>query len=400
MDASAFRANEDGLRWSVEALFDTFADGDAHDLPDDLPESGVGPLTALQSLAPAVLSGARDLGAPGFFAHMDPPTPWVSWAATMWAASRNQNLLHPDTAPVARQMEARVISWLSPFFGMSGGHLTPGSTVANLTAIWAGREAGATEVVASSAAHLSIKKAAHILGMAFRDVDDWNDAGDLSASVAVITAGTTSTGEIEPLHAASSALWRHVDAAWAGPLRLSEQHRGLLDGIESFDSVSVSAHKWLFQPKESAIVLFADHERAHASISVDAAYLAVPNIGVLGSHGATAAPLLAMVLAYGRRGIADMLDHSMALADRLHALVEASDDFIARSAPHTGVLCWKHRTALATDIQAHLANNTFISVTTVDGEPWLRSVAANPMADPDAVFAAAEAAARTCAQSG
>lgn len=393
MDAFAFEPDRDGLAWSVEALFQQFDSVGLHNLPDTFPENGDGPLTALQTLAPAVLGGARDLGAPGFFAHMDPPTPWVSWAASMWTASRNQNLLHPDTAPLAREVEQRVINWLAPLFAMSGGHLTPGSTVANLTAIWAAREAGATEVVASEQAHLSIRKAAHLLGMPFRSVADWNNPGDISTSVAVVTAGTTSTGDIEPLDAANSARWRHADAAWAGPLRLSQRHGHLLDGIESFDSVSVSAHKWLFQPKESAMVLFANHEAAHASISVDGAYLEVPNVGLLGSHGATAAPLLATLLAYGRNGIADMLDQSMALAYEMYELVVASPDFVVRSAPNAGVLCWRHETVSPDDTKANLASDAFISTTIVHGEPWLRSVAANPMADPQLVLHAARTAA-------
>lgn len=393
MDLSAFQPDDEGLRWSIEALFQDFTNTAVGELPSDLPEAGSGPLTALQTLAPAMLGGSRNLGAPGFFAHMDPPTPWITWAASMWTASRNQNLLHPDTAPLAREMEARVISWLAPFFGMSGGHLTPGSTVANLTALWAAREAGATNVVASIDAHLSIRKAAHILGMAFRTVTDWREPGDVSSSATVITAGTTSTGEIEALDAARSARWRHVDAAWAGPLRLSKRHAHLLDGIEEADSVSVSAHKWLFQPKESAMVLFANHEKAHESLSIDGAYLAVPNIGILGSHGASAAPLLATLLAYGRAGIAEMLDHSMTLTDTLHELVESSSDFVPRSSPQTGVLCWRHRTAPAAQIQDNLGRGTFVSTTTVDGVSWLRSVAANPMADPDAVLSAARRAA-------
>ena len=102
---------------------------------------------------------------------MDPPTPWVAWAGAQWAAALNQNLLHPDSAPVARELEERVVEWLAPFFGMSGGHLVPGSSVANLTALWAARELrGVEEVVASEAAHLSVRKAAALLGLRFRVV--------------------------------------------------------------------------------------------------------------------------------------------------------------------------------------------------------------------------------------
>lgn len=362
--------------------------------PAALPDDGIGPEAAMASMFDDVLGESRDLGAPGFFAHMDPPTPWITWAMQLWTASRNQNLLHPDTAPRARALEQLAVDWIAPSFAMSGGHMTPGSTVANLTAIWAAREHGCRSVVSGTGAHLSVRKAAHLLGMNHRAVEDWSTVEDLSSAVAVITAGTTSSGEIEPLDAAPSARWRHVDAAWSGPLRLSDRHRYLLDGIERADSVAISAHKWLFQPKESAFVLFADHEASHQSISIDGAYLAVPNIGVLGSHGSIAAPLLATLLAYGRAGVAEMIDRSMDLAEQLAELVDAHDDLETRSAPHCGVVCWRHKTVSVEAIKQHLPDEVFVSTTTIDGQGWLRSVAANPSANPlhvvDGVLLAAE----------
>ena len=52
--------------------------------------------------------------------HVMRAFPQVSWAAALWNASLNQNLLHPDVAPVARDVEARAIAWLAPHFGMDG----------------------------------------------------------------------------------------------------------------------------------------------------------------------------------------------------------------------------------------------------------------------------------------
>ncbi|NDD78216.1 MAG: aspartate aminotransferase family protein, partial [Betaproteobacteria bacterium] len=156
-----FAVNSDGLHEAVELMGLDFSDSEGLDLPIELPQFGVGSRGALNSLAPSILGGAARLGEATSFAHMDPPTPWITWAITLWNASLNQNLLHPATAPVARQLEERVVTWLAPFFGMNGGHMTPGSTVANLTALWSAREcAGITEVIASEGAHLSIAKAA------------------------------------------------------------------------------------------------------------------------------------------------------------------------------------------------------------------------------------------------
>jgi len=396
MERHDFEPNEELLQRAVRLLAGVENPPTPTPLPIHLPDQGVGASVAMSAMFNDVIVSSRDLGAPGFFAHMDPPTPWITWAMHLWTASCNQNLLHPDTAPRARELEQLAVDWIRPLFAMSGGHMTPGSTVANLTAIWAAREHGCRAVVSTSAAHLSVRKAAHLLGLEHRIVNDWAEAGQLDDAVAVITAGTTSTGEIEPLDAAAEARWRHVDAAWSGPLRLSDRHRTLLDGIERADSVAISAHKWLYQPKESALVLFADHERAHDAISIDSPYLAVPNVGVLGSHGAIAVPLLAMLLAYGRAGVASAIDKTMDLADELADLVDQHDELETRTAPQSGVVCWRHRDVEVEALKTNLPDEVFVSSTVADSQPWLRSVAANPGADPALVVDAVLLAARRC----
>lgn len=400
MTDPAFAPDAAALHDALDRLLDCFAApsalpapayGDAG-LPDALPEHGTGERAALERLAGPILRGAVPLRHPGFLAHMDPPTPWVTWAATQWAAALNQNLLHPDTAPVMRELEQRVVAWLAPAFGMTGGHLVPGSSVANLTALWAARElAGVREVVASDAAHISVRKAAHLLGLPFRAVP--TDAaqrlvpaalGDVSQAGLVLTAGTVAAGAIDALGAGPDAAWRHVDAAWGGPLRLTATHAGLLDCIQHADSVAFSAHKWLWQPKESAAVLFADATRAHDALSFAGGYLAAPNVGVLGSHGSAALPLAATLLAWGRAGVAERLDTCMALADRLADLVHADPRLELRDRPQTGVVLWRPRHTDPDTVRRHLTD-AFVSAATIDDQRWLRSVAANPMACPEHV---------------
>lgn len=363
-------------------------------LPTILPDEGLGAAAALEELAPSTLAGAAHLDAPGFFAHMDPPTPWVSWAATLWAARLNQNLLHPDTAPIARPLEERAIGWLAPFFGMGGGHLVPGSTLATLTALWAARDLrGIDEIVASEAAHLSVRKAAAILGLRHRAIPvdaagrlRADRMGDLSRAALVLTAGTTATGAVDPLDAGAGAAWRHIDAAWAGPLRLSPRHAPVLDGIERADSVAVSAHKWLFQPKECALVLFAHPDEADEALSFGGGYLATPNVGVLGSHGAVALPLVATLRAWGRVGVAARIERCMDLADTLARLVAAHDHLELYAPPVTGVVLWRPRHADARAVRDRLRRSV-VSLIEVDERTWFRSVAANPLADPQLVVA-------------
>ena len=388
----SFAMNRQGLMHALDVL-EAHEFQQASALPPTLAETGMGEKAALDLLAPLIFDGAARLDLPHAFAHMDPPTPWVSWAATLWNARLNQNLLHPASAPFARAAERQVVAWLAPYFGMEGGHMTPGSTLANLTALWAARDiTGARRIVASQAAHLSIGKAAKILGLAFETVtadtaqrmDTAKLPKDLSDAILVLTAGTTSAGAIDPLTLCGRAAWTHVDAAWAGPLVLSRNHAARLAGTEHADSVAVSAHKWLFQPKESALVFFRDEKRAHEAISFGGNYLAAPNIGVLGSHGAIAIPLLATLLAWGRVGLAERIDRCMVAAERLADTLSAHSGWRLFARPETGVLLYRPANEDCDGVFARLPDG-LASTTRIGNETWLRSVAANPNVDMTAV---------------
>ena len=83
------------------------------------------------------------------------------------------------------------------------------------------------------------------------------------------TAGTTSTGSVDPLHdladqARQEDLWFHVDGAYGAPARLTPRGEELLAGIERADSLVLDPHKWLFQPYEIGCVL-VNHRRACSS---------------------------------------------------------------------------------------------------------------------------------------
>jgi len=390
----SFDPNFAGLRRAVDLLDRQSISGLLHlGLPDSLPDAGLGEAEALERLAPDVLGGAAYLDASHAMAHMDPPTPWITWAVALWNARLNQNLLHPATAPFAREAEERVVAWLAPFFGMNGGHMTPGSTVANLTALWAARDLrGVKKVVASSASHLSLRKAARILGLAFVEagvdqghgLDPATLPGDLSDACLVLTAGTTTVGAVDPLECCGRAAWRHVDAAWAGPLALSARYRDRLSGIEQADSVALSAHKWLFQPKESALVMFRDTAAANSAISFGGAYLAAPNIGVQGSHGAAGVLLLATLLAWGREGLAARIERCMDNSHRLQAFIAGHPGLELFPDGGTGVVVFRPTSHPVEAFHAALPQG-LASLATIDGHPWLRCVCANPNADVDKI---------------
>src|SRR5262249_27528597 len=69
---------------------------------------------------------------------------------------------------------------------------------------------------------------------------------------------TTSTSSPDPVAevveiAKRHNAWVHVDAAYAGPAAILEEHRHILDGAAAADSLVMNPHKWLFTPMDLSI---------------------------------------------------------------------------------------------------------------------------------------------------
>ena len=104
--SKSFSPNE-GLQRAIELLLQT--PDLTENLPEEFPDFGRGEDETLNLLAPYVLGRATRLDSPISFAHMDPPTPWITWAMSLWNARLNQNLLHSASAPFA--VEAETVSY-------------------------------------------------------------------------------------------------------------------------------------------------------------------------------------------------------------------------------------------------------------------------------------------------
>lgn len=374
-------------------------------LPDSLPAEGIGALSAMDMVAEIALPKTSALSDPLAASRMGSPTPWITWAASLWSASRSENLLHKSTTPQVNQLQDRVMEWLSPVWGMRTGHLVPGATVANLTAIWAARDgAGATRIVTSESPAASIIKASRILSMPLVQLEcdsqdrlsidslvDFarRDPEGLARSVVVLTAGTHNTGSIDPLGDAMKSIrnlgmeaaWWHVDASWAGPLALSKRHAYLLRGIERADSVSVSAHKLMFQPTESALVMFADENRSNDVLEFDGPDEST-QIGILGSRADRSLPIALTFLAYGREGVASWIDAGVSAMMRVADALRERDDVEVFNSPTTGILLWAPLNCSVDDVVDRLGM-LVTGIGIAEGKRWLRQVAANPLLDAD-----------------
>jgi glutamate/tyrosine decarboxylase-like PLP-dependent enzyme len=228
------------------------------------------------------------------------------------AAALNQNVTSWRSSPAAATIEQTVIGWLADAVGCAGftGSLCGGGSSANLMALAMAREARAPAneagarpcaVYASSQAHMSIPKAVALLGIGrsnlrLIDVDDGlrmrvdalegairadRERGILPVAI-VATAGTVATGAIDPVPALARVarredLWFHVDGAYGGLASLAEP--ALFAGLDEADSLSLDAHKWLYQPLECGCLLFRDPGAARSAFSHSGDYVRIMNEG-------------------------------------------------------------------------------------------------------------------------
>jgi glutamate/tyrosine decarboxylase-like PLP-dependent enzyme len=223
---------------------------------------------------------------PRYFGLFNPAPTFPAQCADRIAACFNPQLATATTSPFAVELEAHVIRTLARRAGLppqAAGHFTAGGSEANYTAMICalthadpefarqGARAfrGAPVFYVSAESHLAWLKIAHQAGIgrdAIRlvrtDGTGRMDAAALETLVTAdqaaghvpvmiaATAGTTGGGMIDPLAACGDiarrhGLWYHVDAAWGGAVLVSDRLRGLLAGIESADSITIDAHKWL-----------------------------------------------------------------------------------------------------------------------------------------------------------
>ena len=256
---------------------------------EPLPERGIG-AAALEDLQ-AVLALARP-GGPRFFGYVLGSGEPVAAVADLVASVLNQNVTAWRSGPAAVTIERTVVRWLAEAIGCKDftGSFTGGGSMANLMALAMARGASPTGTLyASTEAHMSIPKAAALLGLgydavravvvdaSFRMVPEALDRAirdDLAAGkrpIAVIaTAGTVAMGSIDPLDAVAEVakahgLWLHVDGAYGAlaALAVPETFRGL----DRADSISIDPHKWLYQPLDCGCLLYRDPAVARATFS-------------------------------------------------------------------------------------------------------------------------------------
>jgi aromatic-L-amino-acid decarboxylase len=90
------------------------------------------------------------------------------------------------------------------------------------------------------------------------------------------SAGTIMSGAIDPLAelanvARRNDLWFHVDGAYGAAAALARPEKFV--GMSQADSISLDAHKWLYQPLDCSVLLYRDADTARRTFGYSAEYV-------------------------------------------------------------------------------------------------------------------------------
>ncbi|NJL47213.1 MAG: aminotransferase class V-fold PLP-dependent enzyme [Leptolyngbyaceae cyanobacterium SM2_5_2] len=403
-----------------------------------------GEMAALLEPLQAIMAQSMNPAHPGYMGHMDPLPTTASLLGDWVAAALNNNMLSVEMSPALSRLEPLLMAEIAQLFGLgekAGGLLVNGGTLANLQALTVARNvklnclqkglAGqpAPVLFASEMAHTSVQKAAMLLGLGLDGVvlvptnanaqmqpdalealiQKSLQAGQHPFAV-VATAGTTVTGNIDPLPeihriARDYNLWFHVDAAYGGAIAFSLTHRHRLQGIERADSVTFNPQKWLYVAKTCASVLFRDMALLHSHFRIAAPYMKAEsqwtNLGEISVQGTRHTDVLKLWLSLqhlGKAGYAALIDASYDLAQIMVEHIRQRPNLVLASEPDMNLVCFRSCPENLSPEQwdawnAHLQQvllretKVFLSLPVFRQQRWLKAVLLNPFTTAEQIAA-------------
>ena len=389
-------------------------------------------------IAPAMFSSWH----PRSFSYFTPPPMIASIVGDLFAAVANQSADTWQSAPGAALIEDEVVRWLCELAGYpagSGGVLTSGGVMANLTGLAVMRDVRLPELVgddraasdgialarvyASDQAHFSVRRALGLLGFRpeclvvlrsderFRLDPELVHAsvvrdrvrGHIPLGIAAV-AGSTNTGSVDPVEPLASiarehGMWLHVDAAYGGGAWCAPRLRPRLGPLDLADSITVDPHKWMFQTIDLGGLLVRRRVELRQTFDHDPEYYetnqpeAEPiewfRYGIEGTRRFRALKLWTSWRHAGTAGFGSMVERTVELADALAGLVQDAPDFELALEPELSVVCFRHRPEgfAPAGLDAHqvavqraleVSGEAWVSTTRLRGEVWLRAGVMNP----------------------
>lgn len=408
-----------------------------------LPQAGQHADSLLNEFALKVASYPFGNGHPRFFGWVNSPPAIIGVFAEALAAAMNPSCAGGNHAAI--YVERQVLEWFKRLLGFpengSMGLLVSGGSMATLTGLAVARHVKlpgvrnegmqnlARRAVAykSVEGHTCIRKALELLGFGSDNIraipvdhslkmraPQLEEAirRDLASSnlpvVVAASAGTASTGAIDPLPEIREVcrrhgVWFHVDAAYGGPAILTTGYKNALSALRDADSLALDPHKWLYVPVEAGLSLVRDGAAMRDAFSLVPPYIRTEgnSAGVLGlpwfseygfqqTRGFRALKVWMALKFHGLGGYTASIERDLSLADRLAERVRQSGDLQLAAEPSLSIVCFRFAPMpLRNDEEklnqlnkrllevVQLSGNAFLSSTTINGAFCLRACVIN-----------------------
>jgi len=342
-----------------------------------------------------VIDGSRHNGHPRFFGYVASPSTAAGAFADLLASTLNASVTSWRSSPAPTEVERTVVRWLGSLIGyddQAQGLLTSGGSMANLNALLIAHRAkseapvgrvgirGTTApmtIYASDQVHLSIIKAADILGLGQDSVrllpSDDRFCLDTRALISAIeqdrrqgikpfcvigSAGTAATGAIDSLEeiariARENDLWFHIDGAYGAPAAMIEDQKSMFAGLELADSISLDPHKWLYTPVDCGCLLFHDGATARKAFVTEADYIKVHELaesesfafwdyGVELSRRFRALKVWLTLKYYGAARLIEAIRDDIAMAHYMAERVQAEPELELLAPVQLSICCFRY----------------------------------------------------------
>jgi L-2,4-diaminobutyrate decarboxylase len=233
------------------------------------------------------------------------------------------------------------------------------------------REPGRLAMLTSGDAHLSLKHAARTLGIGDNgiipldvdadrriDVEKMKEkleqlAGKKDIFCVVATAGTTSTGSVDPIGAIADicqerGIWLHVDGAYGFAYCLVPEKEHLYAGKERADSVSWDPHKQMGVPIPNSLLFVRKKDDFHR-LTIFGDYFnpaedPKPNPGLKSpptTRPFSALPLVTSIRFQGKRKLIERLRAPLKAIEETAERIKGENGVESMHSPDTGILCFR-----------------------------------------------------------
>ena len=383
MDAERFRALGHALVDQIASSLDAIPRGpvtkdrtptavrEALGLNGALPTAGTDAAALLASTTKQLFEQSLFNAHPRFWGYITSSPAPIGILGDFLASALNPNVGGWTLAPAASEIEAQAVRWIAELVGYPtdcGGLFVSGGNMANFVCFLAARATSAgwdvrrdglaasgrqLLVYASAETHTWIQKATDLAGLGTSSIrwvptDDRlrmdvtqlerRIDADVAAGhvpfVAIGTAGSVSTGAVDPLVEIARvckerSIWFHVDGAYGGVAAAVPDVSDDLRALNLADSVAVDPHKWLYAPLEAGCALVRDAAALRAAFSYHPAYYHFDEQGInyvdygpQNSRGFRALKVWLALKHVGADGYRRMIADDMALSRAMAAAVE------------------------------------------------------------------------------